>query len=577
MLTTRRMFFPTVKPWCYALTAILSAAIAFVALHLWQADLRVPFNYAPGGQDSFINMMWVKGTLQNGWYLHNSFLGAPGELNQLDFPMFDSLHFAIIRAIGLIQHSWGAVLNEYYLLTFPLIAIAALYAGKFAGLSTPAAIVVSQLYAFLPFHLIRGEMHLTLGAYYMVPLTLPAILTIARGEALSRGWWVAAPAFALIGLSNIYHAAFALFFVMVAAIIGIARRGRAARTACANGALLFLLTAATLGLQFIPSALHTRTVGPNPLAVNRSPADADTFGLKLAQLILPVPGHRLPNLAFLRSVYAADFPDINENESAALGFIGAAGFLMLLFRAALGLARITRPTADPNSTDLLDTLAMLTIAGLLLATVGGFGSVFNFLIVPIIRAYNRISIFLALFALIGIAAALDRTLREKWRWPVFVLVLLFGLFDQIPATAVPNFAQNQAGFQSDARFIASIESTLPAGSMIFQLPIVDFPESPPVHDLSDYELFRAYLHSNSLRWSYGAMKGREVAQWQHRIAKLPTTLMVDQIVARGFAGIYLDRRAYADDSVESQLKSILGTPQVSDDGRMVLFALPTTK
>ena len=44
--------------------------------------------------------------------------------------------------------------------------------------------------------------------------------------------------------------------------------------------------------------------------------------------------------------------------------------------------------------------------------------------------------------------------------------------------------------------------------MIFQMPYRPFPEAPALGAIADYDLFRGYLHSDDLRWSYGIVKGR---------------------------------------------------------------------
>jgi phosphoglycerol transferase len=112
---------------------------------------------------------------------------------------------------------------------------------------------------------------------------------------------------------------------------------------------------------------------------------------------------------------------------------------------------------------------------------------------------------------------------------------------------------------------------MPAGAAIFQLPLMAYPESPPVNELGDYELFRGYLHSSTLRWSYGAIKGREASQWQRSVFALPIEMSMAQIRARGFSGIYLDRRGFRDNTAETALRSLLGPPMVSEDGRLLFF------
>jgi phosphoglycerol transferase len=108
---------------------------------------------------------------------------------------------------------------------------------------------------------------------------------------------------------------------------------------------------------------------------------------------------------------------------------------------------------------------------------------------------------------------------------------------------------------------------------------MDFPEHLPINDMSDYDHFRGYVHSRTLRWSYGAMRGRAGDLWQREAATQPPEQLVETLVCAGFAGIYLDRNGYADqgEAVEAELSRILGAaPLVSRNGRLAFFDLSTS-
>ena len=77
--------------------------------------------------------------------------------------------------------------------------------------------------------------------------------------------------------------------------------------------------------------------------------------------------------------------------------------------------------------------------------------------------------------------------------------------------------------------------------MIFQMPYVPFPESPPVNKMVDYEHFKAYLHSKPLRWSYGAIEEGENDLWQRAVTAKPAEEFVGEISRAGFTGIHTNR------------------------------------
>jgi phosphoglycerol transferase len=237
------------------------------------------------------------------------------------------------------------------------------------------------------------------------------------------------------------------------------------------------------------------------------------------------------------------------------------------------------PAIDhPTSCATQGALSTLLIAGLLFATVGGIGPTLNYLGFTMIRGYNRISVFLAFFALLAVAVAIERLAQNRRHKALFVtamscLLLALGLFDQISPRVVPQYDQNARDFRSDARLVASIEAAVPPGASIFQLPFMVYPESAPVNALGDYELFRGYLHSSTLHWSYGAVGGRDASHWQWSISTLPLPAFLTEVKAKGFAGIYLDRTAYRDDKTERSLESLLGNPLISDNDRLAFFKI----
>ena len=65
------------------------------------------------------------------------------------------------------------------------------------------------------------------------------------------------------------------------------------------------------------------------------------------------------------------------------------------------------------------------------------------------------------------------------------------------------------------------------------------------------------------------MKGRETDLWQRQLAEKPPEEMVTTLLATGFRGIYLDRRAYAEPTLEQKLAYLLDQePLRSKDGRL---------
>jgi phosphoglycerol transferase len=231
-------------------------------------------------------------------------------------------------------------------------------------------------------------------------------------------------------------------------------------------------------------------------------------------------------------------------------------------------------------------LGGLTIAAIILGITGGLGPLSNLFISDRIRAWNRISIFIAYFAFAAVALMFDRLdtgfMRPRgWRWgalAVAVALVAFGAWDQTSPSFRPPYEEMAARQRNVEEFVARIDAALPTGAMVYQIPYTAFPESPPVNGMQDYDHFKAYLATpkDSLRWSYGAMKARDVDLWQRALASTDTATMLGQIQSAGFAGLWVDRAGYTDNGseVEAAVARLTGSaPIVSRDGRYAFFSL----
>ncbi len=75
---------------CIFLAVFICLIALIFTLELWKSNLTIPFLYSG---DSLFAEMQVKSIIDNGWYLHNQFLGTPAELYMNDYPQADIFHF----------------------------------------------------------------------------------------------------------------------------------------------------------------------------------------------------------------------------------------------------------------------------------------------------------------------------------------------------------------------------------------------------------------------------------------------------------------------------------------------------
>ena len=131
----------------------------------------------------------------------------------------------------------------------------------------------------------------------------------------------------------------------------------------------------------------------------------------------------------------------------------------------------------------------------------------------------------------------------------------------------------EATFHQDQALVRAIEAAAPPHAMVFQLPYVAFPESPPRYQMQDYEQLRPGLHSRTLRWSYGAMKGRAEDRWLAEVSGLAAPELAAALGKAGFAGILVNRLGYLDHAtaLEAQLRNVTGRDPIVDGNRELAY------
>lgn len=574
----------------YVFAIILSLAILTGVMELWRADLSFPF-YQDWDANFF--QMTIKGMMDNGWYQSNVFLGAPEGQYLYDFPVASNLDMILMKLISLFVTTYPLTLNIYLLITFPLITIASMICFRQFKIPYSLSIMGGLLYTFMPYHFLRiGSGHLNLVGYYIIPLAILVILWINEGKSLifsridgkitldiiNRRSLTCIIICILVSTSYIYYSFFTCFLLMISGLaLFLSHKDKL--PLLISGALIAIIVMGVF-VNNAPTLAYQQENGKNPIVAVRSPGGSEYYGLKITKLLLPLGGHRIPLLADVSQRYGSTTLLPNSG-SEALGGLGAFGFLALILWSFSRIASECRAKLSDREKDL-NGLGILNLSSLLLGTLGGFGSVFAYLVSPQIRDYSRISIFMAFFSIFALLILLDafanKYARSKRVRSIFMGLLVFfliaGVMDQTTIYFIPPYNSTRAEFVSDDDFIKTIEGMMPEGAMIFQLPYVPFPESPPVNKMIDYSHLKGYLHSEKLRWSYGAMKGRPIDAWQGMVAGMPVGDMLKTLSETGFKGIYIDSYGYQDGGAKliSDIMQVLGAePLISDNKRLYFF------
>lgn len=570
----------------YFIAIILSILILIFTMKLWKVDLRIPFTYEGDGLSIAV---LFKGFIDNDSMVINKFIGFPSYYSFLDTPTADWLHILIARFITLLTSDYGLALNMFYLLTFPLTTITSLAVLLKFRMNSFFSIVGSLLYTFIPYHFMRGENHLFLSAYYIVPIAIMLILEVFEDKELfykldtkSNKYKLDLINFKflkifmlgiLISSSGVYYAFFTCFFLVVSGII-VGFRDKNIKKLISSVIIIFIILFGTI-INLIPHVVYSVKNGETVKAVERSKVECEVYGLKISQLILPINGHRIEYFENKKNAYNSQAPLINENSTSSLGMIGSIGFLISLIYIYIG-----------EKNKRIKDIGLLNLSAILLGTIGGFSTIFAFLVTDMIRSYNRISVFISFFSIFIVVYILNEVYKkycsnEILKIMMFVLggiILIGGLYDETSDKYIPDYHQIKTQFNTDKKFIEEIESNVPKDTMIFQLPYIPFPEVASPYKMGYYDMLKPYLHSKNLYWSYGSVKGKENDLWQREVSAKEPKEFIKNIYEKGFRGIFIDSYGYESEEIFNELvEDILNltntTPIYSEDKRFVYIKI----
>jgi phosphoglycerol transferase len=581
------------RPWtaCVA-TFLVALGVAVPACHYWNHCFTDPHCYAGDGT---IVLCWVKGVLDNPWALENQYLGAPFKQEMYDFPISGNVHFLALKALGQIKRDPFWVVNVYYLLSYPLAAVGFWALARSLGIHPWIALVFGVLFAFLPGHFWRGTAHLFLSTYFLLPLAFIPVVWLSRGELKPSlrdpHWrWTLLIA-AACGSDGAYFALFTGAVVALGCLIAALQSTLKAdglrpsvRTPFAVASLFIASFAFNLAPVFLYHHFEGRNPSPDHVSVHDW-SDGEHYGLKLTSLVMPSASHPVRSLREIRREYYEKTPLRSEADAMALGLVGSFG----MFAALFGLLR---PNLVSERGRLFYLFGISIVVLALVTTISGFATLANLFHFRSLRSYNRSSFYIAILGLAAAALLADIIYRryESIRWKRIAILagvaflLPCGLMDQAwhkKAPIVLERLEFAAKKRHDEEFFQRLEAGVPAGSMVFQLPYIGaYSQTEGRHRMYHYDHYRAYLHTRTLRWSYGAMHGRATDRQHQFIAGQPTATMCELLAGLEFEGIYVDRLGYADggQAIEAELKPLLGAPAVvSANGRMAYYSLASLK
>lgn len=467
-------------------------------------------------------------------------LAAPLGADWSRYPVSDRVVFT---GLGVLASAIGvfAAINLAMAATHVLNALAFYLCARFLRWRQEWAFAVALLFSFSSYNF-RWSVTVSFSLTFVIPPLLLLCGWIARAAppVSARSWtWLALALGLWFGGANPYLGFFAVQLAAGAVLLQFARRREFVRWRA--GVMFIAVTGLSFLLHNAAYFLSTATAAPR-LTLERNYAGAEIYALKLTDLLVPASDHPLVAFGEIGRGYFAQSALRTEFFVNYLGVFGILGLAVLAWAGVRGLLRIGGARVPDAFLGVMWTLLFSAVGGVnALLALAGFDA---------FRASNRNSVFILVWALFFLGAWCQRRWRPRslWlRWALPAAIAAFGIMDSLPKLrAHRTLRHNAAEISSHREFVTALEARLGPDAMIFQLPATAFPEAGVVGRMPDYEHFLPYLLSDSLRFSYGALRGTEMSRGLRALGNLPATQLREELEAAGFHAIWIDRRGLPD-------------------------------
>jgi hypothetical protein len=494
-------------------------------------------------------------------------LGAPFDGNWNDFPILDELvpgmQLLLAKFIGLF-----AGVNASFALAHAFAALAFYSAARLALCNRLWSSVGALAFGLAPFIFAQSPHHMQVAYVWPVaffPLVWRWIATDSDdGTQQQHFYWAIALSF-LTGLHFIYYTN---VFCQIT-LLGAAIRSWQTHSLLPLRRAFVIVAAAAMAIAImnVDTWTYRAVFGPNTGAFVREYKWLEIYGLKIKDLIIPPIDHRSDLFSAFSIAHRQAAPLLDERASY-LGLTGIAALLWLIGNTV---------KAFVNGRERQVPMEAWQVLWIVLAfSTGGFNAILGSFGITMFRATCRYSVVILAIALLYAAQRLTAWQHEaeagidsagKSLSFKVAAVLLCGLilWDQVPrAPSAAQTAEITRQVDADREFTEKLEASLPKGAMVFQMPVMDYPESPAA-GVSSCDHFRPYLFSKQLRFSFGSMKGREREKWQQQLQNLLVAgaapdqaaqkirfnadnvrRAVEELKKLGFAAVYINRNGFPD-------------------------------
>lgn len=538
------------------LNVLVTMLLLMMVFQLWNKDIHVPIAFQNDGLGAVAT---VKGMIEGEGIWHRSYWSAPFEESNYMVDYILPLFF--IKIIILFVKDAAVVINIFWMLTYVLTAITTYLLLRKLHVRYSIAILGSIIYNFLPYHYFRIE-HFWLCGCYIIPLALWLIfdvmgivenseekivfsndkIKLTKRVVLNTVFCV------LIGLNGVYYAVFtALLLLIMSFFRSIGEKNfKYVLTGLYDTCGIFL---PIIVFYIFPTLLWGNSQ-MGDTGATRSIYDIERYALKIMVLFFPVQGHRIKALADFTEHYSEVFAVNNESFTVVLGFLMSVGLVLSLL--SLFCKRLFGSKGR-----IIRGIGQINLIILLVACQGGLAGYIGVFLTSAIRCFNRMSIFLALGAMIVVCILLEaflnkRGIKKVGEAIIVGVLLIAGVWDQtseqfaIYSLFNPyeneyqlSYVEKEEEYYQLCEYFSSIQKEVGDNSTIYLLPRNPYYGSTN----TPFAPIKAYVCSEDLNWSYSEWNPGYKA-WFDKIEMQGTEALLNAICLLDMSGIIVDKQSY---------------------------------
>jgi phosphoglycerol transferase len=523
--------------------------------------------------DGLTNYATAKGFVDGLSGIVNYNLGAPHGLSIFSVPSLDIIYLGSISLVAVIAQNGIFAVNFIFYLGFGLAFASSFWVLKKRSSPKLLNLILSLSFAFIPEHWSR-QGHVALSMYWTIPLSVYFCILLGTNAFEKKYQKTKNQRGKLNELFKLflllifltfqgsYYSFFTLFFAGSVLVLNIISSKKIYKLSLGIffAQVLFFLSATTILAKIATSQ------GTNLSVFQRATWESILYGGQLPYLFLPWPGSGIPGTSRIQAVLTNAYQGSNEFQiwsATLISLISIAIFCCAILNISRG-----KLLAKKNTVEL--QIYQMFFLGFFLYISGGIGFLIA-VIEPQLRAWNRVSFFLAFLAIIWLVEQVPKiklitnsipfvSKRIALIEPVtYFLLLSLVLVDQFPiGLKIQPLSYRQ--YQEEVRFFsATLDNYLPKDCVVMQIPAAKYPEMPPIEKMADYDLLYPYLFTKNIKFTYGSIKGSEQSNWQELLPKSYSISFIELLAANNFCGLMWDRNglrneefAQLTDSLENQ-------------------------